>query len=77
MNLEKKIFQEIYQVSHFGLLSHVIGTSFAILVTSQERNVSAKFQPDQPSGLAGKVEIGDRWTDGQTVPDDIPDLSGM
>ena len=38
------------------------GTSFAIPVTSQERNVAAKFQRDQPSGLAGDVEIADERT---------------
>ena len=48
------------------------GTSFAIPVTSQERNVAAKFQPDRPSGLAGEVEIGD----GRTVRDDNT-LSGI
>ena len=61
MGLEKKIFEEIYEVGHFDILSHVTGTSFAIPVTSQERNIAAKFQPDQPSGLAGEVEIGDGW----------------
>ena len=40
------------------------GTSVAIPVTSQERNVDAKFQPDWPGGLAGEVEKGNRWTDG-------------
>uniref|UniRef100_A0A8C4WPS2 VWFC domain-containing protein n=2 Tax=Eptatretus burgeri TaxID=7764 RepID=A0A8C4WPS2_EPTBU len=33
-------------------------------VTSQERNVAAKFQPDRPSGLTGEMEPGDRWKDG-------------
>ena len=42
------------------------GTSFAIPVTSQERNFAAKFQPDRPSGLEGEVEIAD----GRTVHDD-------
>ena len=38
--------------------------NFAIPITSQERNAAAKFQPDRISGLAGKVEIVDRRTDG-------------
>jgi len=33
--------------------------SFAISITSQEWKLTAKFQPDWPSGLAGEVEIGD------------------
>ena len=31
--------------------------SFAIPVTSEERYLAAKSQPDGPSGLAGEVEI--------------------
>ena len=61
-----------FTVSHFDLLSHVTGMSFLIPVTSQERNVAAKFQLDWPSGLAGEVEKGD----GRTVRDDNT-LSGM
>ena len=48
------------------------GTSFDIRVSNQERNVAAKFQPDQLSSLARRVEIGD----GQTVHDDNT-LSGI
>ena len=39
------------------------GTSFAIPVTRQERDIAAKFHPDRPGGLAGEVEKGDGWTD--------------
>ena len=42
------------------------GTSVAIPVTSQERNVAANFWPDRPSGLTEEVEKGD----GRTVRDD-------
>ena len=48
------------------------GRSFAIPVSSKAGNVTAKFQPDRPSGLAGEVEIGD----GRTVRDDNT-LSGI
>ena len=40
--------------------------TFAIPVTSQERNLAAKFQLDWPSGLDGEVKIGD----GRTEHDD-------
>ena len=49
-------------------LNHVTRTSFVVPVTSQERNVAAKFQLDRSSGLAGEVEKGD----GRTVRDDNP-----
>ena len=42
------------------------GTSFAIPVTRQERNVAAKFQLDWHSGLAAEVKIVDGRTDGRT-----------
>ena len=50
--------------------------SFAIPVTSEERNGAAKFQPDQLGSLAGEVEKGDGWTDGWTTCDDNT-FSGM
>ena len=49
------------------------GTNFEIPVTSQERNVVAKIQPDRPSGLAEEVEKGD----GRTVHNDNTNSSGM
>ena len=39
------------------------GTSFAIPVTRQVRDIAAKFHPDRPGGLVGEVEKGDGWTD--------------
>ena len=47
------------------------GTSFAIPVTSQERNHAVEFKPDRQSNLA-EVEIGDGQMDGgciKTIPD--------
>ena len=53
------------------------GTSFAISVTNQERNIAAKFQLDRPSGLAGEVKIGDGRKDGWRMMRDDNTLSGI
>ena len=58
-SLEEKIFEEIYEVGHFV---HVTRTSFAIPVTSHERNIASKFQPDRTCGLAGEVKKGEGRT---------------
>ena len=68
MGLEK-VFEEIYQVSHFDRLEVSCDQNELCNCWYQSgENIAAKFQQDRPSSLAGQVKIGDE--DKQTVRDD-------